>query len=241
MVDAKTRLQLGHIGGRDHSFGLVIMAMIYAVGHISSAHFNPGCHALVRAQPPLPGPGHICVLGGADPWCAYRRCDPSRFARQHRPRRRHALPSGSQAWSFSGSLLSSAFFLMFVIMAVATDTRAVGEAAAIAVGGTVGLDAMFGGPISGCLDEPAPLDRPRPSSAATSTQGSGSTSSPPVIGAALGPRSLYQLIRAEPHPPPTEHLAQQPEGDSLDEGALADTDRHCWRERRRHQRRTPHP
>jgi glycerol uptake facilitator-like aquaporin len=38
------------------------------------------------------------------------------------------------------------FFLMFVIMSVATDTRAVGEAAAIAIGGTVGLDAMFGGP-----------------------------------------------------------------------------------------------
>jgi glycerol uptake facilitator-like aquaporin len=32
-------------------------------------------------------------------------------------------------------------------MAVATDTRAVGEAAAIAIGGTIGLDAMFGGPI----------------------------------------------------------------------------------------------
>ena len=44
---------------------------------------------------------------------------------------------------------------MFVIMAVATDTRAVGEAAAIAVGGTVGLDAMFGGPISGASMNPA--------------------------------------------------------------------------------------
>ena len=43
---------------------------------------------------------------------------------------------------------------MFVIMAVATDTRAVGEAAAIAVGGTVGLDAMFGGPISGASMNP---------------------------------------------------------------------------------------
>ena len=47
------------------------------------------------------------------------------------------------------------FFLMFVIMAVATDTRAVGEAAAIAIGGTVGLDAMFGGPISGASMNPA--------------------------------------------------------------------------------------
>ena len=47
------------------------------------------------------------------------------------------------------------FFLMFVIMAVATDTRAVGEAAAIAIGGTVGLDAMFGGPVTGASMNPA--------------------------------------------------------------------------------------
>ena len=51
-------------------------------------------------------------------------------------------------------------FLMFVILAVATDTRAVGEAAAIAIGGTIGLDAMFGGPISGRVDEPDALARP---------------------------------------------------------------------------------
>jgi glycerol uptake facilitator-like aquaporin len=48
----------------------------------------------------------------------------------------------------------ASFFLMFVIMAVATDTRAVGEAAAIAIGGTVGLDAMFGGPINGASMNP---------------------------------------------------------------------------------------
>ncbi len=40
-------------------------------------------------------------------------------------------------------------FLMFVIMAVATEVRAVGAAAAIAIGGTVGLDAMLGGPVTG--------------------------------------------------------------------------------------------
>ena len=46
-------------------------------------------------------------------------------------------------------------FLMFVITAVATDTRAVGAAAAIAIGGTVGLDALFGGPITGASMNPA--------------------------------------------------------------------------------------
>ena len=46
-------------------------------------------------------------------------------------------------------------FLMFVIMAVATDTRAVGAAAAIAIGGTVALDALFGGPVTGASMNPA--------------------------------------------------------------------------------------
>jgi glycerol uptake facilitator-like aquaporin len=46
-------------------------------------------------------------------------------------------------------------FLMFVIVAVATDTRAVGQAAAIAIGGTVALDALFGGPVTGASMNPA--------------------------------------------------------------------------------------
>ncbi|GAQ82426.1 Nodulin-26 like Intrinsic Protein [Klebsormidium nitens] len=47
------------------------------------------------------------------------------------------------------------FFLMFVIAAVATDTRAVGMMAGIAIGGTVALDALFGGPVSGASMNPA--------------------------------------------------------------------------------------
>ena len=46
-------------------------------------------------------------------------------------------------------------FLMFVIMAVATDTRAVGAAAAIAIGGTVALDSLFGGGVTGASMNPA--------------------------------------------------------------------------------------
>ncbi len=64
------------------------------------------------------------------------------------------LPSGSDAQAFLWETVLT-FFLMFVIMAVATDTRAIGEAAAIAIGATVGMDAMFGGPITGASMNPA--------------------------------------------------------------------------------------
>ena len=84
---------------------------------------------------------------------------------------------------------------MFVIMAVATDTRAVGEAAAIAIGGTVGLDAMFGGPISGASMNPTRSLGPGDSSPATCTR-SGSTCSRPIIGAAIGGLA-YQFVRGE--------------------------------------------
>ena len=47
------------------------------------------------------------------------------------------------------------FFLMLVITAVATDVRAVGQAAALAIGGTVALGALVGGPISGASMNPA--------------------------------------------------------------------------------------
>ncbi len=45
--------------------------------------------------------------------------------------------------------------LMFVIMAVATDTRAVGAAAPIAIGGAVGFAAIMGGPVTGASLNPA--------------------------------------------------------------------------------------
>jgi glycerol uptake facilitator-like aquaporin len=47
------------------------------------------------------------------------------------------------------------FFLMFVISAVATDSRAVGQMAGLAIGATVALAAIFGGPISGASMNPA--------------------------------------------------------------------------------------
>ena len=84
---------------------------------------------------------------------------------------------------------------MFVIMAVATDTLAVGEAAAIAVGGTVGLDAMFGGPISGASMNPARSIGPAVVSG--DLHALWLYIAAPILGAALAALT-YQLIRDEP-------------------------------------------
>ena len=151
MVDAKTQ-QLGHVGVAI-AFGLVIMVMIYAVGHVSGAHFNPAvsfAFALTRHFPwPRAAAYWVAQAAGAVLAAALLRGSLGDLAHVGA-----TLPSGSQAQSFLWEVVLS-FFLMFVIVAVATDTRAVGEAAAIAVGATVGLDAMFGGPISGASMNPA--------------------------------------------------------------------------------------
>jgi MIP family channel proteins len=151
MVDSTTHA-LGHVGVAI-SFGLVIMVMIYALGHISGAHFNPAVSFAFALTRHFPWPRMIAYwvaqLAGALAAAAILRGSLGNIAHVGA-----TLPAGSQGQSFLWEVVLTAF-LMFVIMAVATDTRAVGEAAAIAVGGTVGLDAMFGGPISGASMNPA--------------------------------------------------------------------------------------
>jgi MIP family channel proteins len=151
MVNAKTGA-LGHVGVAI-SFGLVIMVMIYAVGHVSGAHFNPAvsfAFALTRHFPwRRAGVYWGAQLLGALAAAAVLRGSLGDIAHVGA-----TLPSGTEGQSFLWEVVLT-FFLMFVIMAVATDTRAVGEAAAIAIGGTVGMDAMFGGPVSGASMNPA--------------------------------------------------------------------------------------
>jgi aquaporin NIP len=151
MVDARTH-QLGHVGVAI-TFGLVIMVMIYAVGHVSGAHFNPAVSLAFAVSRQFPWTRAVAYwaaqIAGALLAAVLLRASLGSDAHVGA-----TLPSGSQGQSFVWEAVLT-FFLMFVIMAVATDTRAVGEAAAIAIGGTVGLDAMFGGPISGASMNPA--------------------------------------------------------------------------------------
>jgi aquaporin NIP len=190
MVDAKTGA-LGHVGIAI-SFGLVIMAMIYAVGHISGAHFNPAVSLAFALSRHFPWPrvaGYWAAqVAGAIIAAAILRASLGDVANVGA-----TLPSGSDTQSFLWEVVLT-FFLMFVIMSVATDTRAVGEAAAIAIGGTVGLDAMFGGPISGASMNPARSLGPALVSGDLHALWIYLTA--PLLGAAAG-AVAYQFVRGE--------------------------------------------
>ena len=190
MVDTKTH-QLGHVGVAI-TFGLVIMAMIYAVGHVSGAHFNAAVTFAFALTRHFPWPRVFAYWGaqfvGAFTAAAILRASLGNIAHVGA-----TLPSGSQAQSFLWEVIMSAF-LMFVILSVATDTRAIGEAAAIAIGGTIGLDAMFGGPISGASMNP--MRSLGPALVSGDLHALWIYLTAPIVGASLGGLA-YQSVRGE--------------------------------------------
>ncbi len=153
VTDAVRQGVLGAVGV-SLVFGLVIMVMVYAGGHLSGAHYNPAvtvAFALARHFPPRDALVYIgaqllgAVLAALLLLAAWPDAPADLGA---------TVPSvGTGSALLYETVLTA--FLMFVITAVATDTRAVGGAAAIAIGGTVALDALFGGPITGASMNPA--------------------------------------------------------------------------------------
>ena len=154
MIDTISHGQITHIGV-GLVFGLIITVMIYTFGHISGAHFNPAVTlAFVLAR-------HFPVKRLVSYWAAQfvgslLAAGCLRLLFGNVAYLGTTLPTGNGgAWqSFTLETLLT-FFLMVVIMAMATDTRAVGQAAALAIGATVGLEALFAGPISGASMNPA--------------------------------------------------------------------------------------
>lgn len=153
VADARYDNALGVVGV-SLAFGLVIMVMIYATGHLSGAHINPAvtvAFTLTRHFPVREAVAYVgAQLAGASAGALVLLA-----AWTDKPA---ALGATVPSVDVETALLYEAVltaFLMFVIIAVATDTRAVGAAAAIAIGGTVGLDALFGGPITGASMNPA--------------------------------------------------------------------------------------
>ncbi len=174
-------------------FGLVIMVMVYATGHLSGAHINPAvtiAFTLTRHFPAREAVGYVAAqcCGAAVAalllgmlWTG----DPANLGA--------TVPTVGSGTALVYETVLTAF-LMFVIVAVATDTRAVGAAAAIAIGGTVGLDALFGGPVTGASMNPARSFGP--ALAAGEWSDFWLYVIGPIAGAAIGALA-YQLVREE--------------------------------------------
>ncbi|XP_010461016.1 PREDICTED: aquaporin NIP3-1-like isoform X1 [Camelina sativa] len=142
-------------------WGLTVMVMIYSIGHVSGAHFNPAVSIAFASSKRFPFnqvPGYIAaqVLGSTlaagtlrlvfnlnDNVCSLKG---DVYVGTY--------PSNSNTTSFIMEFIAT-FNLMFVISAVATDKRATGSFAGIAIGATVVLDILFSGPISGASMNPA--------------------------------------------------------------------------------------
>jgi MIP family channel proteins len=135
------------------AFGLAIAVMIYAVGHISGAHFNPAVSVGFAVGRHFPW-SRAATYSLAQVAGATLGALALRLTLGDGVDLGVTQPSGSEVQSLVWEILLT-FFLMLVITAVATDTRAVGEAAALAIGGTVALGALVGGPISGASMNPA--------------------------------------------------------------------------------------
>ncbi|MDB5053037.1 MAG: family channel protein [Bacilli bacterium] len=151
VIDAMTK-SLTHMGIA-MTFGLVVMAMIFTFGHISGAHFNPAVTigfwvhrditlfeainyivtqllaALLASLSLFYMFGNVANLGAT-------------------------LPAHSWQQSFVLEFILT-FVLMMVIFGSAVHKKASQSFAGIAIGATVGLEAMFAGPISGASMNPA--------------------------------------------------------------------------------------
>ncbi|KAL1531932.1 putative aquaporin NIP-type [Salvia divinorum] len=136
------------------AFGVIVMVMIYSVGHISGAHFNPAVTitmALFRQFPIKQVPLYIlaqllgAILASGTLYLLLDVNDQTFFG---------TTPVGSSMQSLAMEFITS-FLLMFVISGVATDNRAIGEMAGIAIGMTLLIGVLVAGPISGGSMNPA--------------------------------------------------------------------------------------
>ena len=200
--------------------GLAVLAMIYALGHISAAHFNPAVTLGFAVAGRFPWryvlPYGVSQLAGAITAAGLAAL---LFGAGHGTH----VPVPGPAARAVGVEAVLTFFLMLVIIAVATDKRANGAVPGLAIGLTVVFDVLIGGPVTGGSMNPARSLGPALFAGGAALTHYWVYVVGPVIGAVIAAR-LYEAIRGG------EEHAQGAPNDLYQ--ALADIGRRADREQR---------
>ncbi len=190
MANAETGA-LGHVGVA-LTFAFVIAVMVYALGHVCGAHFNPAITLAFAATGHFPWrrvPSYVLAqAAGATAAALALRLLLGDVAREG------ATALGAGVGPLQGFVLEAlaTFLLAFVIVAVATDRRAAPGVAGLAIGLTVGLDALAFGPFTGASMNPA--RSLGPALASGSFAGLWLYLTAPIVGAVAG-MLAYEALR----------------------------------------------
>lgn len=135
------------------TFGLVVLAMIYAIGDRSGAHINPAVTIAFATDGSFERK-HVLPYIAAQLSGALMASGTLKLMFPENELLGSTIPSGTAMQSFVLEAILT-FILMFVILNVSTGAKEKGITAGIAVASVVGLEAMFAGPISGASMNPA--------------------------------------------------------------------------------------
>ena len=135
------------------TFGLVVLALVYALGEISGAHFNPAVTLGFTAAGRFPlrdVPGYLVAqaLGAFAASGVLHLLFPAHGSLGS------TSPAGPPLQSFFLEVVLT-WILMLVVLRISTGAREKGITAGIAVGAVIGLEALFAGPICGASMNPA--------------------------------------------------------------------------------------
>ncbi|KAL0429741.1 UNVERIFIED_CONTAM: Aquaporin NIP6-1 [Sesamum radiatum] len=172
------------------STGLAVMIVILSTGHISGAHLNPSVTIAFAALKHFPWK-HVPVYIGAQVMASL--CAAFLLKGIFHPVMGGGvtIPAVGYAQAFSLEFIIS-FNLMFVVTAVATDTRAVGELAGIAVGATVMLNILIAGETTGASMNP--VRTLGPAIAANNYKAIWVYLTAPIVGALAG-AGVYSAVK----------------------------------------------
>jgi len=134
-------------------FGLVVLALVYALGDVSGAHLNPAVTTGFWLAGRFPA-GSVLPYIGSQCAGALLASLMVRFLFPAHPTLGATLPADGPGQSFVLEILLT-LILMFVVLCVSTGAKEKGITAGVAVGSVIGLEALFAGPVSGASMNPA--------------------------------------------------------------------------------------